>query len=102
METLTELLFGVLPILVGAGALFNLVTFIEELSNVRRGDSARSMVRTVVLVISSLVLFRLGLISAVTDPRHGSEMVGIPRLIAAGMGAVAFPLRGRRHFRRRG
>lgn len=100
VETLTELLFAVLPYVVVAGALFNLVTVIEELSNVRTGDRARSVVRTVVLVFSSVVLFQLGLVSAVTDPRHGSEIVGIPMLIAAGLGAVAFPLRVRRHFRR--
>lgn len=100
MEALQEFLFGLLPWAVGAGAFFNLVTFIEELTELRAGKPAGSRLRTVVVLLTSAVLFGLGLFTAVIDPRHGSEIVGIPMLAASGLGVLALVLRVRRHLRR--
>lgn len=86
---------------IGGGSLFNLVTFIEELTELRGGTPAGSRLRTVMLLVTSAGLFQLGLVAAVTDPRHGSEIIGIPMLGASVLGALALVLRLRRHLRRR-
>ncbi|MBL8935656.1 MAG: hypothetical protein JNM69_13955 [Archangium sp.] len=100
MESLFEALFWVFPAGLAAGALFNLVTFIEELSEVRAGRPAGSRLRTAGLLVISVGLVKLGLVAAITDPRHGSEIVGWPMLAAAAVGGLAFGLRLRRHLRR--
>lgn len=46
----------------------------------------------------SAVQFGLGVFTAVLEPRHGSEVVGVPLLISSALGVIALVLRLRRHF----
>lgn len=101
MDWLSGVQFALSAGAIGGGSLFNLVTFIEELTELRGGAPAGSWLRTVVLLVASAGLFQLGLVAAVTDPRHGSEIIGIPMLGASVLGALALVLRLRRHLRRR-
>lgn len=80
--------------------MFNLVTFIEELSELRAGTPVGSWLRTGALVLSTAVSFGLGLFTAVIDPRHFSEVLGVGLLMVAALGGVALLLRLRRHARR--
>ena len=96
MEFLGALLFFCIAL----AAFFNLVTFIEELSEVRSGTRAGSRLRTVALLLLSAWLFGFGLLRTFIAPGHGGELIGVPMLAASGLGGLALALRLRRHFRR--
>lgn len=89
-----ESLLAIIGLLVAAAGLFVVVTFIEALG---RSATHPGWPRTIGLAAISCVFFALGLFTGVVDPRHGSEIVGIPLLIVSVLGAIGFVLRLGRH-----
>jgi uncharacterized membrane-anchored protein len=95
VDSFAEAIVPLVVLLVGGAAVFLLVSLIDALrpSSLRPGWA-----RTVAVTMISAVQFGLGVFTAVLEPRHGSEVVGVPLLISSALGVIALVLRLRRHF----